>query len=389
MIKRLLWIIKKKIVFVIDRTIIYFCWLFPIDNKKVFCTYFDGKGYSDSPKYIVEELLKRNNKKIIWALGKNISNNLPKDVMTVKVGSLKYLYHLATAKIIINSNRFSVNVTKRKKQYYIQTWHGSLMLKKIEYDVYDKLDKEYKKMMVHDNKLIDAIISNSKFTSDIYRNAFKINCDIFEYGIPRNDVLINNQEKLKEKVYKYFNLKKDTKLLLYAPTFRDDYTNNPYAIDFTKVKKTLENTTNCKWKIMIKFHPLVKNPQKLISNNFEYIDANQYSDTQELLCSSDLLITDYSSLMFDALIAKKITLLFANDIDTYLDERGFYFNLTKLPFPLAKNNEELINILNDIDNKKIFLNYDKFSKKLGIVDDGKASARVADLSENQMGKRIL
>lgn len=385
MIKKTFKLLKQKIFFLIKRILLYIFRIFPIDNQKVFCMYFDGKGLGDSPKYIVEELLTRKNYHIIWALNKTTKNDLPINIDMVRIGSLNYFYHLATSKIIINSNRFPTYFIKRKRQYYVQTWHGSLMLKKIEFDVEDKLNKEYVKMMHHDNKMIDAIISNSKFTTNLYRNTFKYNGKILEYGIPRNDVLINNQNELKKQVYNYFNLEKDTKILLYAPTFRENYEHNPYDIDFKKIKKILEIKTKSKWSIIIKLHPLV-NRQDLIKKDFIYIDANNYSDIQELLCACDILITDYSSLMFDALIAKKITILYANDIDSYIDERGFYFELDKLPFPLTKNNNELINILNKYNENEILTSYKKFSETLEIYDDGKASIRVADLIEKQMKK---
>ncbi len=373
--------IKLFILKALGKVFFLLLWIFPIDKNKIFCSHFNGLGIADSPKYIIEELLKRKKYKIIWAVSNpnNLSPN--ENINYVKIKSLKYFYHLATSKIIINTCRFPVYIYKRKKQLYIQTWHGSLMLKKIEFDVSEKLGLSYIESMNHDNKLIDVMISNSDFTSNVYRKSFKYNGKILKYGIPRNDVLINDVSTLKSKVHEYYKIPIENKILLYAPTFRDDYTNNPYHIDLKNIVSILEKKTKCKWTLMLKKHPKLTSFKGLIYDDYEYINADDYNDTQELLCACDILITDYSSMMFDALIASKPVLLFANDIDSYVDERGFYFKFDELPFPLSTSNDELCKIVKDYDANKILKQYEKFNKKVGLIDDGKASIKIVNYIE--------
>ncbi len=355
--------------------------LVPIQNNKVLISNYFGKGYGDNAKYISECLLKQHEKvKIIWLINKeNWDNNgLPKQIKKVRYGSIKSLYELATSKVWIDNCRKEYWTPKRKKQYYIQVWHGCMMLKKIEYDVLDKLGDYYVKCMKQDNKMADFMISNSDFATKMYQNTFRYKGKILEYGTPKNDILITNSNFIKRKVYKTLNIKENANLLLYAPTFRNDYNNNPYNIDFEKLKNLLEKNTNEKWEVIIRLHPNIKEPERLIKCN-NYINGSKYDDMQELICACDILITDYSSIMFESIIASKPVILYANDIDSYNYERGLYFNFSQLPFPIAKDNIELLNIIKEFDENEILNNYVEFKKKFGLIDDGHASERVTDL----------
>ena len=295
--------------------VLYIFRIFPIKKNKVCFINFSGKGYGDNPKYITEEILKENEDiEIVWFV-KNIEKvkkEFPSRIRLVKIFSLRYLYELATAKVWVNNSRFDQFVIKRKGQYYIQTWHGGLALKKIEYDASDKMSEYYHKVMKNDNNLMDVMISNSKFCTEVYRRAFRFKGDIKEYGTPRNDFLLQKHDDTITKIRNFFDIKEDNKILLYAPTFRDKYLKNPYDIDFERVKKELEDKTKQKWKIIVKLHPRIENPEDLIKFNDDIINATKYPDVQELIYSCDLLITDYSSTMFESLIAKKSVILYEN-----------------------------------------------------------------------------
>ena len=303
--------------------VLYIFRIFPIKKNKVCFINFSGKGYGDNPKYITEEILKENEDiEIVWFV-KNIEKvkkEFPSRVRLVKIFSLRYLYELATAKVWVNNSRFDQFVIKRKGQYYIQTWHGGLALKKIEYDAADKMSEYYHKVMKNDNNLMDVMISNSKFCTEVYRRAFRFKGDIKEYGTPRNDFLLQKHDDTITKIRNFFDIKEDNKILLYAPTFRDKYLKNPYDIDFERVKKELEDKTKQKWKIIVKLHPRIENPEDLIKFNDDIINATKYPDVQELIYSCDLLITDYSSTMFESLIANKSVILYANDIENYIND---------------------------------------------------------------------
>lgn len=355
-----------------------------INNKKIILSNFQEKGYGDSPKYIVEEILKNNNDyDIVWIT--NEVDSLPSNIRAVKPYTVKCIYELSTAKIWINNTRCKIYLRKRKEQKYIQTWHGGLALKKIEYDAESKLSNFYKKIIKNDNRMIDYLISNSKFCTNMYRSAFKYNGEILEIGTPRNDVFINSLQESRKKVLEFYNISKEEKILLYAPTFRNNYKLNPYDVDFVNLKKSLEKKGD-KWRILIRLHPIIKDVNKVIKVCGEYINVSSYPDIQELISSCDLLITDYSSTMFEAMIANKPVILYANDLNLYNNERGFYFSFDELPFELTQNNQELIKLVNNTNFDDLKKNYSKFKEKVGLFEKGNASKKVYELIEEIINK---
>lgn len=353
--------------------------VFKIKKNRICVISYYGNGYGDNGKYIVEKLVNLDkNLEIYWAVkNRKISKTLPHYVKPVKFNSIKFLYYLTTSKVWINNTRFLYGTRKRKEQYYIQIWHGNLALKKIEFDAI--LPKNYVKIMHEDNKNIDLMVSNSEFCTNMYKNSFRYTGETLKFGTPRNDNFINKNEinKSKNKVRETLNIEnKSIKILLYAPTFRDNYEHNPYDIDFKKIKQKLEKKYNCEWKILVRFHPLVINGEKLLGKN-EYINVTKYPDMQELINTSNLIITDYSSVMFDALIANKPVLLYANDIEKYNQERGYYFKFSQLPFLLSKSNNELCKNIDALDEKSISKKYDTFKQSIKLYENGTASEKLA------------
>ncbi len=365
--------------------------IFPIKKNRILFENFTGKGYGDSPKYIAEHLLKSNDKyELFWVFRKGTKIKLPKGIFPIKLYSIKFFYIMATSKIWISNSRLDQYVVKRKDQFYIQTWHGGLGIKKIEYDVEDKMSEYYKKVMAKDNSNIDIMISNGKFCTELYKRGFKYKGKIVEVGTPRNDVLINDKTSLNNKVRKIFNINSDDKIILYAPTFRNNYEKNPYDINFKGIKEIYENKFKCKCHIIVKMHPRITNSENLINNsNVKMINATSYPDIQELICACDILITDYSSTMMEAMIANKPVIIYANDIDSYIDERGFYFKFEELPFPLAKNNDDLKSVFESLDLNKILSSYKNFKEKVGLKELGTSTNKVCKIIENEISNKKM
>ncbi len=369
--------VRNKINKILAPLVFYVFRVFPINNHKVLVESFAGKGYGGNSKYVVEALLEQNvQNDIVWVT-KN-KENLPNSVRSVKPYSLKWIYELSTARVWINNMRFSPYIRKRKNQYYIQLWHGWIALKKIEYDVFDKLEKYYQKSIKNDNSMIDVMISNGKKTTEFIRKSFKYKGKILEFGTPRNDVLVKNNPNLRKQVLEKLNIDEDSNLLLYAPTFRNTYSNNnPYDVDLIRIKKILENKSKEKWVILMRLHPNVADKKLFTNYSKDIINATNFPNIQELLCVSNLAITDYSSIMFDCMFSNVPVILYASDLNKYLDERGFYYSLNKLPFPLFENNDKLCAYLENNNWKKIVNNY-KLMKD-DYIEDGNSSIRVAEL----------
>ena len=353
--------------------------VFPLQNKIIFSC-FDGNSFGDSPKAIFDELVYTKSKaKLIWFM--NDDSAKIEEAEVVRPYSIKALYHQATAKVWVFNSRQREWMIKRKEQLYIQTWHGGLGIKKIEKDAIDKLPKSYIDAAKNDSNMADLFLSNSKWLTNLYKKSFWYEGKILEVGLPKSDIFYKNKNEIvRRKVLKSFNLEEDVKLALYAPTFRDDDSTKCYNLNYKKLIETLEIKWPSKWKLLTRFHPNVKKKYVgSVSYNNTIINGSEFDDINELIIASDILITDYSSCMFDALEIKKKVFIYASDYQEYLDERGTYFRLTDLPFPVATNNDELFYKIKTYDENKYSEKGELFLKECGLFNKGTASKDIVGL----------
>lgn len=356
-----------------------FC-IFPIQKNKIIINNLYGKGYGDNSKYIVEELLENSEDlDIVWLLQglTREEAGLPNKVRSVKLNSIKSIYEMATAKIWLESNRLGKHLFKRKKQFYIQTWHGGLGLKKIEGDAPYGMNKRNISFAKRDSSMADLFISNSKHLSDIYRRAFWYEGEILESGFPKNDILFTDKNHYKIKIRRFYGLDEDIKILLYAPTFRESGKLDAYDIDFGNLYGALNKSDTEKWVIMVKLHPSLSGSpfNRFFPSNV--INVTSFPDMQELVMGIDILVTDYSSCMFDSAMAEIPTFLYASDINNYIDERGFYFNMDDLPFSVSQDTEELLNEILNFEHKNYIDSLNNFYMKVGLFDNGDAAKTVS------------
>lgn len=384
----------KKFLGKIRRRIFYFSYfffkLFSINNKLIIADNFGGKKYADNPAAIVDKLLElRDDLKIYWVLDKGYYDaKLPDGVKPVKFNSFKHYFILATAKIWIDNARKPLLIKKRKNQFYIQTWHGGFGFKRMEKDLEGKLPDSYIRLAKNDSSNMSLLLSNSKWFSDYCRESFYYDGEIFESGFPRNDVLFQTDkfDSIKKRVLEELNISNDVKLLLYAPTFRDDKNIDCYNIDYDRLIESLKKKTNCDWKILIRLHPNISDMDIFDKTNNNLINVSKYTSLNDLMISSDMLISDYSSLVFEYAYLDKPIIIYASDIETYAKQRGLLFSFDQLPFPYATNNDELEKIILDYSNTKSKNELDKFYKKYDLRDDGKASERVANRILEEISK---
>ena len=371
---------KKKIKKIIKKTIrkILSTKIFRIDNKKIVFDNFNGKGFGCNPKYIALELIKEDiNCKMIWLVN-DLNTEMPKQIKKVKHGSIRAYYELATAKVWIDNVRNSKGIKKKKEQFYIQTWHGSLCLKKVEAEAENMLDKKYVKDAKIDGKITDLMISCNKNETDRYKNNFWYNGEVLECGLPKNDIILEQDYIIKEKVYNYFNIEKEKKIILYAPTFRKSYDGfNIYKFDYEKCIKSISEKFDGNYIILIRLHPNASQYSKELNYNENVINATNYDDMQELLTTADVVITDYSSIMIDFSLIKKPVFLLAKDYKEYMEkERGFNFDFLNLPFSIAFNEEELYRNIYNFNYKKYIEKCNRFYNEIGLYDNIKKSSEI-------------
>lgn len=355
----------------------------PLEKKKIILWANSFKQYGCSPKYITEYLLLNypNTFDIVWVFERNakIPKELKSKVRIVYFFSIEYLKELHTAKFIICNMRTGEAYywKKRKGQVYIQTWHSSLRLKKIEGDAIQCLDKKYVNDAIDDSKKIDLLISGCQFSTNIFKKSFWYDRKILECGTPRCDILLNDTKHVKRKVYDYYKIPKNKKMILYAPTFRRNKKSDFLGMNFKKLNDFLGD----EWVIGARLHPNVLNNVKVENA----IAMSDYSDMQELLAATDILITDFSSSMFDMAVANKICILFTPDLEEYLaNERELYFDINELPFPITKDMEQLCKCIKDFDELKYKSDLLKFNEKIGSFEQGNASQKICEYIFNKI-----
>ena len=351
----------------------------PIEKNKIVISSYYGRGFGDNLRPIAEELLRRDeNLKIVWlTAGDKAAASLPKGIRAVEYHSAARIRELATAKVWIDNCRKGAR-EKRKGQIYVQTWHG-FALKRIEKDVCDTFEPGYEEYAKRDSAQTDLIVSDSRFMTEIYRRSFWYHGEIQEFGSPRNDALVNGDSTTYKLVRERFGLPEDCKIVLYAPTFRVDKSMEPYSIDYARLRKSCEARFGGRFAVLIRLHPNITSQAKDLSFDGETtFDASTYQDMQELLAASDVVITDYSSLMFDFMLTGRPCFQFATDIAAYRNDRNFNFSLDKLPFALAENNDELEDIILHFDEETYQNNLNQFHQEFGIRADGQAASRCVD-----------
>ncbi len=322
----------------------------PSYNTILFVSY-GGKKYDDSPKVIYEYILGDDrfaNCELIWAF--DDPNNFSLKTKKIKIDTLKYYIIALKARIWITNSSIERGLDfKGKNTIYINTWHGT-PLKKMGKDI-PRGNISFKS----NAKLkVDVMLSQSKYESNIFSKAYDIELSKFRLlGLPRNDELLLDNKDKKRKILEQFDISPNKKIILYAPTFRE------YDRD---------NTSNCVYNspfnfelmyeyfgkdtiIFLRMHYEISNYFNK-NNNLEkfLIDVSSYKSLNELLIVSDILITDYSSIMFDYSIMKKPIVTFTYDFEKYICNRGLYFDIRKY-LPNASDMDDLINILIDIKNR--------------------------------------
>lgn len=346
--------------------------LFPINKKKIIVSCFKGKGYTDNPKYIIEEILKKDNSlTVIWLVkNKNEAKSLPTNVRPCYYNRLSAIYHYITAIIWIDNTRKDEKFVKKNDQFYLQTWHGGGAIKKVEADAMEQLSPTYMEKAIRDSLAADLFIAEGKYYADLIHRSFWYNGPILSVGLPRYDMVILNQNnvELKNKVLDYFSLPHNTKYILYVPTFRKGYGFEHYNIDHYSLINACEKKWGGKFVSYVHLHPNVADKfSELKYDNLKIFNATPYPDIQELITVADILITDYSSAIVDFALTKRPAFRYAVDAPNYAEKRGCYFDFfSEYPFPLALNNKELIDRINSFDIESYGIAIDLYFQKLGV-----------------------
>lgn len=359
----------------------YFLWLvIPKRNEKVVFCNMKGVRYGDNPMYISEALhKKRKQYEIVWLLDEGVIADIPDYVIRKKYGFIRNAIELAGSKAWVDSNTKDAGIKKRKDQLFVQTWHGSYGIKKVALDRKGALTPLDKVIFYHNARLADVMVSNSIRTTEIYRNAFAFEKKVLNIGSPRNDVFLGNRtHQIYMEVRRSFGLDSSARVVMYAPTYRENYNMDFWDIELDKVLNTFSERDGQNWYAFVRLHPQNLKESAYIKNERNIINVSGYSVMQDLLVAADALITDYSSCMFDFITNPKPCFIYAPDLEQYENDRGNYYKMSELPFPLARNNSELLMKIKQFNEKEYVDRVLELHNRVGLCETGNASEQVAD-----------
>lgn len=376
--------------FIFERILCFFMHKFiKVKKNKIVICNLNNRQYACNPKYIADELQNHKSLDIVWLYSKNTNTELiPKSFRLVKYKSIRALYELMSAKVWIFNNHmflpYKEGLKKPKDTIYIQTWHGSMGIKKFEADAQNTFKKlGWYDLQYHSASDFDYILVDSNFEQKVYKTGFWGFGNVIKIGKARDCIFYKNPEAYINKVKEYYNIPKENKICLYAPTWRSNERYDYYNIDIKLLQRVLKQKFGGEWSILIRSHYHMD--QKMFNALYGHVlNATDYIDMQELLVAADVLISDYSSCIPEYTILKKPSFIYATDIEEY--DQGFYYPLSTLPTPIATDNGELAENILNFDNDKFVARCNEFLQEMGHKDDENSCKRIVDFILEKMGE---
>ena len=365
----------------------------------VFFESFLGRSYADSPRYIYEYMLKLRedgklgeetvipqNARFVWMI-MNKGAKIPGKHKAVKQYSLRYFYYIARSAFWITNMRQPSWYVKREGVTLLECWHGT-PLKRLAFDMEDvhSFSPKYKMTVYNQSRMWDHLLSDNHFSTECFKSCFIFPEDrILELGYPRNDPLYSPErdEKSRE-IKKKLGIPLDKKVVLYAPTWRDDdyYGPGRYKFELPLDLEMMKKLRN-EYYFVLRTHYFIADHLNIPEEDADFVqDQSRYNDIDDLYLISDVLITDYSSVFFDFANLRRPILFFVYDFEKYAGVlRGFYFDMTTgCPGPLLKTNEEVLDALENIGavEEEYSEKYKEFCDKFCYLDDGHATERIVN-----------
>lgn len=357
----------------------------PVKKNKIVFMHDFGNGYGDSPKYIAQEMMGRGlNVDMVWLVN-DMSLQFPQAIRKVNINRIRAAYDLATAKVIVTTMKGRCNLKKKKEQFFMYMPHGQIGAKFVERQAGNTLNEGYIEGSKWHSSVSDLFISSSKLFTKEMLTWYWYDGEVMECGLPRNDIFFHYTPDDIQDIKKKVGIPDGVKIVLYGPTFRNEPSNEPYAIDTERILQTLEQKTGDKWIFLFRAHPnFVWYGKPAFEYSDKVMDVTNYPDMQDLLLISDVLISDYSSAMFDFNLMHRPVFLFTKDIEAYQKMRGLKDWYFKVPFPFCHNNDELASAISNYDEQEYHKKCEEFDKFYGNLETGTAAKQIVDRLQTVM-----
>ena len=347
----------------------------PIHKDRVMFYSFNGKQYSCNPKRISDQLRKESGAEIIWAFKdpEKFADITGPGIRTVRYRSLRYYYLAKTSSVVVFNVQGYGELARRKGQIFIQTWHASNGYKKV-----GNFTGIARKVNLLGHRDYSYVCSGAEsMTERRVRGSMGFKGEIIP-GTPRMDVLIRrDDETIPERVREGLHYEEGKRLLLYAPTWRSSRkSEEEYTLDYERLHDKLVERFGGDWIIAVRLHPNVKDR---IRTPLDYVrDATDYPDMQDLLYTADMLISDYSSCIWDYSFTYRPCFLYCYDLKEYYQEKSFDLPIEKWRFPIAETMEELLSEIDSYEPEAFRRQMELHQQDMGSLEDGHATERVLE-----------
>lgn len=351
----------------------------PVKKRRIVFDSYLGEQYSCNPKALYEYFLENGTDKYeyIWAFKEAekyafLAEN--KNTKLCKYRSFKHKFYSFTAQMIVFNFHRTNEMPSRKGQIRLQTWHGGGCYKKTGRGIgYNSKIHNWVLKQQSKYDITHYISSSQFFTDEVIRSQYSFNGEILNIGMPRNDLLFSADENMRSSIRTKLNIPKDCFAVLYAPTYRDD--NSPLApLDINGLSESINHRFGKNAVILYRAHRFSEN-----ADTEKCINVSDYPDMQELLLACDMLLSDYSSSIWDFSFTEKPCLLYTPDLDEYEKLRGFDKDIYSWGFPVCKNNKELQNGILTFDEEQFKRNMKRHHSDLGSFETGTACEQVLKL----------
>lgn len=365
----------------------YFKYL-PIKKNKIVFDNFAGNGYGDNPRAIAEEIIRQGiNCDLVFLV--KTKDKIPGKIRQVVYGSPQAMLELATAKMWVFNFRRIKHPKKRKGQIYFHTSHGNYGFKSVEGET-TNLSDEYVQAAKLDGSITDYILSSCHDDTEKMSQYYWLNekTTILELGTPKDDVLFDERKKriIRKRIRDELGISDNMGVILYMPTFRDDFSIEYYDLNFYNVISAFSRRFAKEFMVLLRLHPNIsKRSFELILDTEKVIDVSSYTEATDLLFASDFMISDYSGAIISFALLEKPVFLYTPDLYKFKSSRGLRDYYNKIPCRKAMTNEELVNNVLNYDDRNYFFAWRELFDEINYVNLGESSKKVVEWIKDTLG----
>ena len=371
----------KKIILAVIRLAQMFLFFVPLRENRIMFYVHNRKGYVCNPAALMDYIRQKapEQYELFWVTRFPETCEIRNDVIVVKRRSLSYFRYFITTKYFITNDMVDESLVKKKGQIFLTTWHGGGAYKKVGISTINE-DTAFAKNFKRWYGRLDYFVSSCRKCTDMYSDAFGLARQQFlETGTPRNDIFFHEHEEIRQRVLDFYGLSEQTKILLFAPSFQMSAPEKEHYDRQTLIHVTeqLQESTGIPWVILYRCHYLREEIADKDSSVLK--DGNAYYEMQDLLYAANVLVTDFSSCIWDFSLTGRPIIVLENRLREYESEdRGFFVPYDAWPYLRVSGTKHLSDVIVANLDRDFSSVYKRHWEEMGSFETGDACEQIAN-----------